>query len=172
MARLFGSIALAGPLASLGRSETAAKKKRCPPCKKRKKGTCKKKRPNGTPCPGGTCQGGRCVAATGCRFNTDCPGGLVCLDAQCICLNDAHCAATQVCARGACVVPVCRIDSDCPGSCSCERDVEGTAGCIVPTIGNCTIDCTINARCISGFCQASNHCGENRKTCAARCPEA
>jgi hypothetical protein len=40
----------------------AAAKKKCPPCKKRKQGTCKKKKPNGSTCPGGTCQGGRCVA--------------------------------------------------------------------------------------------------------------
>src|SRR5687767_13492606 len=53
-------------LGSLGRlgsraDEATAKKKPCPPCKKRKKGKCKKK-PDRTACNGGTCQGGNCVA--------------------------------------------------------------------------------------------------------------
>ena len=40
------------------------RKKPCPPCKTRKQGTCKKKRPDGTACGnGGICQGGRCAAA-------------------------------------------------------------------------------------------------------------
>lgn len=59
---------LLGSLLGLGRSRreaTAAKKKPCPPCKKRKKGKCKKKLPNGTPCANGTCQSGSCVAAGG-----------------------------------------------------------------------------------------------------------
>src|SRR5215207_2778683 len=60
-------------LASLGLSDLGApdhaeakrKKKRCPPCKTRKKGKCKKNKPDGTACPGGTCQNGGCVL-TGC----------------------------------------------------------------------------------------------------------
>jgi hypothetical protein len=52
---LLGMIAL-----TLGGDEAQAK--RCPPCRKKKKGKCKKKRPDGTPCGGGkTCQRGRCV---------------------------------------------------------------------------------------------------------------
>jgi mannan endo-1,4-beta-mannosidase len=39
------------------------KKKGCPPCKKRKKGKCKKKKPDGTVCPGGACQSGNCVTS-------------------------------------------------------------------------------------------------------------
>ena len=37
------------------------KKKACPPCKTRKQGKCKKKRPNGAACRGGTCQQGACI---------------------------------------------------------------------------------------------------------------
>jgi hypothetical protein len=43
--------------------DEAAAKKKCPPCKKRKKGKCKKKQPDGTACAGGTCRGGSCVLA-------------------------------------------------------------------------------------------------------------
>lgn len=39
------------------------RKKRCPPCKKRKKGKCKATLPDGTACPGGACQQGACVAS-------------------------------------------------------------------------------------------------------------
>ena len=54
----FGSAAAASPMVE------AKKNKPCPPCKKRKQGKCKKKKPDGTACPGGACQSGRCVAAT------------------------------------------------------------------------------------------------------------
>jgi hypothetical protein len=43
--------------------DEATAKKKCPPCKKRKQGRCKGKKPDGTPCPGGTCQGGQCTTA-------------------------------------------------------------------------------------------------------------
>ena len=57
-------VVIGGVLAALGLEVvSAAKKKKCPPCKKRKQGTCRNKKPNGTACPGGTCQSGRCVAA-------------------------------------------------------------------------------------------------------------
>lgn len=45
---------------------TASKKKKvksCPPCKRRKQGTCKGTQPDGTACAGGACQRGRCLAA-------------------------------------------------------------------------------------------------------------
>src|SRR5215212_11403138 len=97
MTRLLAGLALGGPLALLGRSPAAAKKA-CSPCKKRKNGKCTAKKPDGTACPGGTCQGGRCCvpesAAATCagapcgtvRMNTcgqavtcSCPAGQDCL---------------------------------------------------------------------------------------------
>ena len=64
--RALGGLLL-GSLGLLGshRDEASAKKKKpCPPCKKRKKGKCKAKLPDGTACSGGTCQGGSCVTAS------------------------------------------------------------------------------------------------------------
>jgi hypothetical protein len=47
--------------ASLLEEAEGKKKKTCSPCKKRKRGKCKRKKPDGTTCPDfGTCQGGRC----------------------------------------------------------------------------------------------------------------
>src|SRR5215208_721024 len=74
--------AFAGVLGTLRGSTIEAKKKKkksCPPCKKRKQGKCKKNKPNGTVCRGGSCRSGRCVA--------DCPSGTttcggVCADLQ------------------------------------------------------------------------------------------
>jgi len=43
-------------------SNVSARKKPCPPCKKRKKGKCKATLPDGTVCSTGTCQAGQCVA--------------------------------------------------------------------------------------------------------------
>ena len=48
------------PLA-LDVSEAKKKKKKCPPCKKRKKGKCKGRLPDGTACASGTCQSGVCT---------------------------------------------------------------------------------------------------------------
>src|SRR5215207_1857345 len=50
---------LGATLGLVGLDRTEAKKT-CPPCKKRKKGKCKKNKPDGTACPGGTCRGGVC----------------------------------------------------------------------------------------------------------------
>ena len=63
--RALGSL-LAGTLGLFGsQTEQAAarKKKQCPPCKKRKQGKCRGTLPDGAACAGGTCLGGRCVAA-------------------------------------------------------------------------------------------------------------
>jgi hypothetical protein len=49
-----------------------AKQTSCKPCRRKKKGTCKGKQPDGTPCGAGkTCQAGSC----GCRRGTELCGG-------------------------------------------------------------------------------------------------
>src|SRR5678815_5270637 len=69
---------LAGALGALGLAPadmTEARKKACPPCKKRKRGKCKKNLPDGIACAGGTCHGGSCVPAA--------PGPVTTADAAC-----------------------------------------------------------------------------------------
>ncbi|MBL8129912.1 MAG: hypothetical protein JNM64_19905, partial [Chloroflexia bacterium] len=50
--------------AAIPLTTVVAKKKRCAPCKRRKKGKCKKNKPDGTACPQGACQRGRCLPVT------------------------------------------------------------------------------------------------------------
>lgn len=58
-------VALAGGVAGLfdrAASPDAAAARRCPPCRKKRRGNCRKKRPDGTPCgEGKTCQQGACA---------------------------------------------------------------------------------------------------------------
>src|SRR5215217_8689977 len=70
LAVLSGALGLILGASSIDEAEA---KKKCPPCRKRKHGTCKRKKPNGTPCPGfGTCQGGKCVVPV-CSGKNYCP---------------------------------------------------------------------------------------------------
>jgi hypothetical protein len=107
-----------------------AAKKKCPPCKKRKKGTCKGKKPNGTPCPHfGTCQSGTCVVPF-CSGKNYCP----------ITATPPECQASG--AQCVCVVtstgaPFCALATslqqaaDC-GSCPLQsRTCLNVAGCPV-----------------------------------------
>jgi hypothetical protein len=88
-------------------SERAAAKKKCAPCKKRKQGKCKGKKPDGTACSSGTCQGGRCVSAApcvpqdpvtvcaaGCGTRSDNCGRIV----VCPCATGQHCLSNGSCA--------------------------------------------------------------------------
>jgi hypothetical protein len=137
--RLLGGLALGGPLTLLGFAEADAKKKPCPPCKKRKHGKCKTKLPNGTPCKGGACDSGRCVAApaTGCVAQCS---GKVCGPDGCGGQCGPGCA-TGCCKDGACVAgnteatcglhgetcQACDANSSCPfGECvrTCPGFVE------------------------------------------------
>src|SRR5687768_15838555 len=93
---------LGGTLGLVGLTKTAAKKT-CPPCKKRKKGKCKKKKPDGSACAGGTCQRGVCQPTPG--PGDPCPGQTLC-DGVCIstdeCCTRADCPAGSLCCNGAC----------------------------------------------------------------------
>ena len=88
--------------------EAAAKtcKKKCGPCKRCKKGKCRLKKPDGTPCGnGGTCQSGTCCipscagqacdSSDGCGGDCTCDRGQACLSGTCgACPADAECANT------------------------------------------------------------------------------
>ncbi|MDQ2655123.1 MAG: hypothetical protein M3Z20_18990, partial [Chloroflexota bacterium] len=102
---------LAGTFGLAALTETAAKKKKpCPPCKKRKKGKCKAKLPDGTACESGTCQGGRCVThpcrdgiRNGNETDIDCGGG------SCPrCINGQSCLSRNDCAGAYCLDTVCQ----------------------------------------------------------------
>ena|SRR5215208_2482349 len=93
-------MAAATGLALFGGEEGEARKW-CPPCRKRKKGKCRKKLPDGEVRPGGTCQGGSCVAEAGLHVTpkppvntcvaTACPDPSICKVRAC---------ADNVCAPG------------------------------------------------------------------------
>ena len=118
-------------------------KKQCPPCKKRKKGKCKKKQPDGTACPVGTCLSGSCFAGAtaapppsdpcpGQPDDTACPG-----DGRCrsgVCQPRPTCAAHHV---------TCLLGSQCCSN-SCSGPDGGTQSCSCSTSGEpcyTTIDC-------------------------------
>jgi hypothetical protein len=155
----FGRRALAGLFAgalgpALGASSAdeaaaAKKKKPCPPCKKRKHGKCKKKRPDGTACAGGTCQGGRCSATP--APPPSCPSGLTPL-------------ANGSCAR-ACTTPDAP-SAECPGCFGCSAaNTEGASYCI-PLANVCDpTGCTTTAGCPQG-----THCQETfLPGCGSQC---
>jgi hypothetical protein len=126
---------------------TEARKKPCPPCKKRKKGKCKKKKPDGTVCPGGTCQSGSCVAATSTPPPGGCPGRRVC--------GSTCCPEGQVCgSNGACVHPSC-----CGGDVTCgPHTTAGRVCCVAPRQARCCCDTSKGAGNGYVICCAGNEC--------------
>jgi hypothetical protein len=137
--RLVGGLAVGGPLALAGAAESTAKKKRkpCPPCKKRKKGKCKARLPEGTSCidkagQGGTCQGGSCVAAAdlpltcsdgiknGNESDIDCGGSCG------RCQITGGCTGPNDCASAYCVSGTC---ASCPPGGTCGTDGGSTCVC-------------------------------------------
>ena len=110
---------LGGSLGLLGLDSIEAKKKKaCSPCKKRKKGKCKGTLPDQTPCAGGTCQGGSCIAPP----PPPPPPPLPC----------GGCPSGQTClSNGSCAIPCPTGDGDCPFNrcASCDRNAEQTQYC-------------------------------------------
>jgi hypothetical protein len=157
--------ALTFALAAASGEEVAAKKK-CPPCKKRKQGRCKGKKPDGTACTGGTCQGGRCVP-TSPVCPPVCPVCQACNPAigQCVSQNGQpgqDCAAPKVCCSGGCCEPpnhfcngsgLCATcEQVCPDNCAfCFARAEGGTSC--GDAGSTCIPgppCSSNAGCSGG----------------------
>jgi hypothetical protein len=142
---------LGGTLGLLGLADTSARKS-CPPCKKRKHGKCKaNKRLNGTACPGGTCQDGRCrqvsseeqpppepsptCPAGECSRKIPCGPGCACLDiggGTRRCLAVGACSGVGPCERGT-----------CGSGCTCVNPGGAKTGCVsvegCPP-GNCSGD--------------------------------
>jgi hypothetical protein len=133
--------------------EEAEAKKKCPPCRKRKNGKCKKK-PDGTVCPGGTCQSGRCAQAIPCP----CPSGQTCMGngscglactatGQCPGVEgqfQCGCAYADAQGQRFCTVPFKKC-TDYPQTCSSDSDCppdEGCLACANPTDFRCLALCT------------------------------
>lgn len=114
-----------------------AEAKRCPPCRKKRNGKCRGKKPNGTPCPGGTCRDGRCRSATcgdgvknGTETDVDCGGSCTRCAGGNTCASRADCHSAR-CETGRC--QTCAIDADCGsdsnGPCVCDVTAGGSRAC-------------------------------------------
>ena len=150
---------LAGTLSLFDLAETTATKS-CPPCKKRKHGRCTRKKPNDTPCPGGTCQDGHCkltvaeeqppeeepkptCPAGECSRSRPCGPDCVCLDiggGNRRCLAAGTCSGVGPCERG-----TCGPDCTCVNPGGAKTGCASVAGC--PT-GQCTSDTDCGSACI------------------------
>jgi hypothetical protein len=156
-------VALAGSLGLLSLThldDAVAKKKPCPPCKKRKHGKCQGKKADGAGCPGGTCHGGRCVPT--------CP---------------AVCPACQTCnpATGECIPNGAAAGQPC-GTC---RTCNATGQCAIVADSTSCDDgnpCTINTVRTNGvcggpsanqgkICGTSTHGGTALRCCNGACPD-
>jgi len=159
---------LVGPLGllSIQADEAAAKKKRCPPCKKRKKGTCRGTLPDGTACPGGACQGGRCVATVDPLLpppDDDCPAGLAACGGECRLAEGATCTFHAECCSHHCVLDVCypsclgkscSQEADCCPGVPCFVTAKRCGGCQGPG-GTCqSHGACCYSQCNNGFCQS------------------
>ncbi|MCA9880588.1 MAG: hypothetical protein KC442_22485, partial [Thermomicrobiales bacterium] len=147
------TISLRGPATDARKK--GKKNKPCPPCKKRKKGKCKKHLPDGAVCVGGTCLGGACVpgsteAPSATTTAAPCPLGQTRCGSACVDLAyDAnHCGACgRSCGAADCYNGVCTCEgtgAPCPGDCHCVRS-EGPWVCTSP---NATAE----------GCPSSNYC--------------
>src|SRR5687768_6311995 len=144
---LFGTL---GHVASRPDEVGAKKKKPCPPCKKRKKGKCKKKLPDGTPCAGGACQDGRCVAVC----TPPCTDGRVCqAGGVCACPPDRLlvCPGSSVCSQ-------CCEDDDCSDPLADSRSVcrDGRCVCTDPRLHRCPSGTSRSGQC--GTCCGNDEC--------------
>jgi hypothetical protein len=128
LARALAALGIGGAIGAAAPATGEAK--RCPPCRKKKNGTCRKKKPDGTrcgdcrACRNGRCvpngdlddsacgRDGRCLAGT-CNEKPDCSGtGETCAPKQC-----CSAACSEFCLAGAGGRP-CLDGQDCiSGSC-------------------------------------------------------
>ncbi len=119
---LVGTLAVV--LGTLDQNTAGAKKKKpCPPCKKRKKGKCKGKVPDGTPCASGTCQSGACVAQPiGASCSLSSPES--CSSGVCGCIGDTNCT----CRKSTCVPSYfqpCAVVADCCSNACVDTQIFG-----------------------------------------------
>ncbi|MGH2615499.1 MAG: hypothetical protein ACRDJC_09695 [Thermomicrobiales bacterium] len=145
MTRGIGGLMLGGAFGV--RDDQTAVARPCPPCRKKKKGACKGKRPNGTPCPGGVCRGGRCLPPT-CATRDDCASAL-CIGGVCRACDPAIAGQCGFDANGACF---CDMTAD-DGRLVCNSG----AGNIVSGCGECRPG--TNCREFAGTFTCHERCG-------------
>ena len=188
--------AVGGVLALLGLADPhdATAKKKCSPCKKRKQGKCKKKKPDGTACPGGTCQRGSCITdnrcpdgqkpcgpacilAGQCCTSTDCPIGTTCCNQLCTdTMTDPRhcggcttvCSAGKTCAGGRCCTAReddCTTAGECCGTDVCSTGLpDNRCTACVPKGSGCE-----HAACCLGlFCVDLSTSGTTCVACMPR----
>jgi hypothetical protein len=153
--------------------DEAAAKKKCPPCKKRKNGKCKKKKPNGTACPGGTCQSGSCCVAD--------PQATTCAEVACGTATTNNCGQAVSCpcpsgqsclVNGSCALP-CDESSPCPSACvagcpaAAWKNAEGVRHCYMYLAGT---PCATLRTCTStSQCPRGTHCAGCSSPTDLRC---
>jgi hypothetical protein len=138
---------LLGLGAALGASLTAeVEAKKCSPCRKKKRGKCRRRKPNGTPCEDGrgVCQRGSCACGDG----PPCPSKQVCVHGSCFPQGTCP-AGTRTC------VPT--TGTLCGADCFCALSAEGATVCF-ESEGQCILlpDCETSAECSN--CQSSADC--------------
>jgi hypothetical protein len=148
------------------------KKKPCPPCRKRKKGKCKKALPDGTQCGGAcqVCQGGQCVAKTnGTACGNVCQE---CRDGQCAAkANETACGGPcEECQSGQCAAKAsgasCGTNGICQGGLCFPRGTCGNDTAACPDTVECGTQCLCgksvegNTVCMqnASFCPSPTHC--------------
>ncbi len=164
---------------SNGRAQVDAQRKKndCPPCKKRKNGKCKSTQPDGSSCPGGTCQSGACFAPDGSRTDTntntgngsggngsdgngngngssgnggctpECGFNTVCQNGTCVPAAN-HCPAPFTCPDPfGGPAPVCGSTAG-GGTCACYTSTEGNNICVNNDVDYKTLTtCTSTQQC-------------------------
>lgn len=156
LTRLLAGFGVSITLAAIVADDAGASKK-CGSCLTKKKGKCKKKRPNGTRCPGGQCFKGSCDASCcGAGCATRCGASEVCADPpgqRCAPICDDACFARTNCACTATFdteIPYCFVMPDpnavcatpeCDSHADCAPDAFCSFVACTPAGGRCLDSC-------------------------------
>jgi hypothetical protein len=164
-----GLVALFGSAAPEAAAK-CSKRKPCGPCRRCKKGTCKRK-PDGTACDGGTCRGGTCEVAGDPCAGVSCPACQACVDGACAAADEGNaCGGGRICRGGACACPAGQ--ERCGDA--CVDTATDRANC-----GACGVVCPAGETCGGGSCRCGNggscrcgnggSCGGGLTCCAGGC---
>ena len=152
ISRTLAGLALSGMLGFVRGDESAAKKgkkgRSCPPCRKKKAGKCKKKRPDGTECgPCQTCLAGLCIVTK--QDDSPCNGSGKCLAGVCNPLPDCKSPGSDCteATEGQCCSETCTN----LGTLQCYWSTPSTGVC--KTSADCFQDIGFNHECVGYRCR-------------------